>query len=89
MSGVQKFALPIGGQFRIGGIVAAGAGFVSVPALFGPGGGVFFLRLLIMFERWDFWKRGIVAAGTGVESVPAGFRTGGGLRIIMHQSMII
>ena len=76
------------GDFLISGIVAAGAGFVGVPALFRAGGGLRVMTHQIMVQRGDFLISGIVAAGAGVVSIPALFRAGGGLRVMMHQVMV-
>ena len=81
------------GFFLIGGIVAAGAGagVVSVPALFRTGGGFCFVLHQIMFQRGDCSISGIAAtaAGAAFVSIPAGFRTGGGFCCALLQSMII
>ena len=72
------------GQFRIGGMVAAGAGFVSIPAGFRTGGS---LRVVIhqsMVQCGHLCIGGIVAAGAGFVSIPADFRTGGGFCIVTH-----
>ena len=78
------------GDFLISGIVAAGAGVVSIPALFRAGGGLRFMRHQIMFQCGDFLISGIVAAqaGTGFVGVPADFRTSGGFCCVLHQIMV-
>ena len=76
------------GQLCAGGMVAAGAGFVGIPADFRTGGGFCFVLLQIMVQRGQLLiGGGIVAAGTGVVSIPADSRTGGGLRIVVHKVM--
>ena len=79
------------GQLCAGGIVAAGAGFVSVPALFRTGRGFCFVLLQIMIQRGPHMISGIVAAGAGAAfvSIPAGFRTGGGFCCALLQSMVV
>ena len=74
-------------QLHIIGIVAAGTGFVSIPADFLTGGGFCLVVHKIMFQCGDFSISGIVAAGAGagVVSLPADLRTGGGFRFVMHQ----
>ena len=76
------------GQLRIGGIIAAGAGFVSVPALFCAGGGFCFVVHKIMVQCGQLRIGGIIAAGAGVVSVPALFRAGGGFCCVLLQIML-
>ena len=76
------------GQLRIGGMVAAGAGFVSVPTLFRTGGGFCCVLLQIMLCG-QLFAGGIAAADAAVVSVPADFRTGGGFCSVVHQIMVI
>ena len=65
------------GQLCAGGMVAAGAGFVGVPADFRTGGGFCIVLLQIMIQRGQLCAGGMVAAGAGIVSIPALFRTGG------------
>ena len=75
------------GQLFAGGIVAAGAGFVSIPADFRTGRGFCCVLLQIMVQRGQFRIGGMVAAGAGIVS-PALFCAGGGLRYVTHQIMV-
>ena len=79
------------GQLFAGSIVAARAGFVSIPADFRTGRGFCCVLLQVMFQCGQLFAGGIVAAeaGAGVVSVPADFRTGGGFCCVLHQIMII
>ena len=72
-------------QLRIGGIVAAGAGFVSIPADFRTGGSLRFVLLQIMIQCGQLCAGGIVAAetGAGFVSIPALFRAGGGFCFVV------
>ena len=76
------------GQLCAGGIVAAGAGFVSIPADFRTGGGFCCVLLQIMVQRGQLCAGGIVAAGAVFVSIPALFRTGGGFCCVLLQIMI-
>ena len=76
-------------QLHIGGIVAAGAGFVSVPALFRTGRSFCCVLLQIMVQRGLLCIGGIVAVFAGIVGVPALFRTGRGFCCVLHQSMVI
>ena len=75
------------GQLFAGSIVAARAGFVSIPADFRTGRGFCCVLLQVMFQCGQLFAGGIVAAeaGAGVVSVPADFRTGGGFCCVLHQ----
>ena len=75
------------GLLRIGGIVATGAGVVSVPAGFRTGGGFRFVRHQIMVQCGHLCIGVIVAAGTGFVSIPADFLTGGGFCLVVHKIM--
>ena len=77
------------GYLFAGGIIAAGAGFVSIPTLFRTGGGFCCVLLQIMVQRGQLFAGGIVAAGAGVVSIPADFRTGGGFCCMLLQSMVV
>ena len=78
------------GQLFAGGIVAAGAGFVSIPADFRTGRGFCCVLLQIMVQCGQLLiGGGIVTTGAGFVSVPADFRTAGGFCIVMHQIVII
>ena len=77
------------GQLFAGGIVAAGAGFVSIPADFRTGGGFCCVLLQIMFQRGQLFAGGIVAVFAGFVGVPADFRTGGGFCCVLLQIMVI
>ncbi len=77
------------GQLFAGSIVAARAGFVSIPADFRTGGGFCCVLHQIMVQRGQLCAGGIAAAqaGTGIVS-PALFCAGGGLRYVTHQIMV-
>ena len=77
------------GQLRIGGMVAAGAGFVSIPADFRTGGGLRFMLHQSMIQCGQLRIGGMVAAGAGFVSIPADFRTGGGFCFVLLQIMVI
>ena len=78
------------GQLRIGGVVAAGTGVVSIPADFRTGRGFCCVLLQIMVQCGQLLiGGGIVTTGAGFVSVPADFRTAGGFCIVMHQIVII
>ena len=72
-------------QFHLGGVIAAGAGIVFIPANFGAGGGFGIVVYQIVFQRRQFHLGGVVAAGAGIVFVPADFGAGGRLRIVMYQ----
>ena len=77
------------GDFLISGIVAAGAGVVSIPALFRAGGGLRVMMHQVMVQHGQLCAGGIVAAGAGAGIVsPALFCAGGGLRYVTHQIMV-
>ena len=76
------------GQLFAGGIVAAGAGFVSIPAGFRTGRSFCCVLLQSMVQCGQLFAGGIVAAGAGFVSIPADFRTGGSLRFVLLQSMV-
>ena len=77
-------------QLHIGGIVAAGAGagFVSVPALFRTGRSFCCVLLQIMIQCGQHLTGGIVAAPASNES-KADFRTGGGFCHVLLQIMVL
>ena len=77
------------GQLFAGSIVAARAGFVSIPADCRTGRGFCCVLLQIMIQRGQLCAGGIAAAqaGTGIVS-PALFCAGGGLRYVTHQIMV-
>ena len=79
------------GQLFAGGIVAAGAGFVGIPADFRTGGGFCCVLLQSMVQCGQLFAGGIVAAetGAGFVSIPADFRTGGSLRCVLLQSCLL
>ena len=77
------------GLLRVGGMVAAGTGFVSIPADFRTGGSFCCVLLQIMVQCGQFRVGGMVAAGAGFVGIPADFRTGRGFCCVLHQSMII
>ena len=66
-------------------MVAAGTGFVGVPADFRTGGGFCCVLLQIMIQRGLLRIGGVVAAGAGVVGAPALFRTGGSFCCVLHQ----
>ena len=76
------------GYLCAGGIIAAGAGFVSIPADFRTGRGFCCVLLQIMIQRGQLFAGGIVAAGAGFVSIPAGFRTGRSFCCVLLQSMV-
>ena len=78
------------GQLHIGGIVAAGAGagFVSVPALFRTGRSFCCVLLQIMVQCGQHLTGGIVAAPASNVS-RADFRTGGGICHVLPQIMVL
>ena len=76
------------GQLFAGSIVAAGAGFVSIPADFRTGGSLRFVLLQSMVQCGLLRIGGIVAAGAGFVSVPALFRTGRGFCCVLLQIML-
>ena len=75
------------GQLCAGGMVAAGAGFVSVPALFRTGGGLRFMLHQSMVQRGQLRVGGMVAAGAGFVGVPALFRAGRGFCFMQYRIM--
>ena len=75
------------GQLCAGGMVAAGAGFVGIPADFRTGRGFCFVLLQIMIQRGQLCAGGMVAAGAGIVSIPADFRTGGGFCFVLLPIM--
>ena len=77
------------GQLFAGSIVAARAGFVSIPADCRTGRGFCCVLLQIMVQCGQLCAGGIAAAqaGTGIVS-PALFCAGGGLRYVTHQIMV-
>ena len=76
------------GQLFAGGIVAAGAGFVSIPADFRTGRGLRFVLLQSMVQCGQLFAGSIVAARAGFVSIPADFRTGRGFCCVLLQIMI-
>ena len=75
-------------QLRIGGIVAAGAGFVSIPAGFRTGRSFCCVLLQSMVQCGQLFAGGIVAAGAGFVSIPTLFRTGGDFCCVLLQIMV-
>ena len=73
------------GLLHIGGVVAAGAGFVSVPADFGAGGSLRVVAHAFMSQGGQLRIGRVVAAGTGLVGIPADGSAGGSLRVMLHQ----
>ena len=69
-------------------MVAAGAGFVSIPTLFRTGRGFCCVLLQIMIQCGLLRVGGMVAAGAGFVSIPALFRTGRGFCCVLLQIML-
>ena len=76
------------GQLFAGGIVAAGAGFVSIPADFRTGGSLRCVLLQSMVQCGQLFAGSIVAARAGFVSIPADCRTGRGFCCVLLQIMI-
>ena len=74
-------------EFRKGGIAAAGAGFVSVPALFGTGYRFGVVMNFVMSEGGEFCIRSIVAMLTGYISSPTLFGAGRRLGVVRNCGM--
>ena len=66
-------------------MVAAGAGFVSIPADFGAGCGFGFMLYEVMAQRRNLVVSGVVAAGAGLVSIPADCGTGRCLRFMLDK----
>ena len=66
-------------QLRIGGVVAAGAGIVGLPAGLGAGGSLCVMGNRVVSQRVQLCIGGVVAAGAGVVGLPAGLDAGGSL----------
>ena len=77
------------GQFRIGTVVAAGAGVILLPADFGAGGSLRGMADQVVSSCGQFRIGTVVAAGAGVVLLPALFRTGRRLRFVMHQIVVV
>ena len=77
------------GQLRVGGIVAAGAGVISVPALFRAGGGF----CIVIHQSYGSVRtaphRWYSRSGSRCRKRPSRVSYKWGLRIMMHQIMII
>ena len=78
-------------QFHLGGVVAAGAGIVFLPAGLGAGGGFGIVVYQIVFQGGEFHLGGVSAALAlaGVIFIPANFGAGGGLRVVAHQVVVV
>ena len=78
-------------QFHLGGVIAAGAGIVFIPANFGAGGCLGVVMHQLVFQRRDFHLGGVSAALTlaGVIFIPANFGAGGRLCVVVHQVVVV
>ena len=72
-------------ELHLGGVVAAGAGIVFIPANFGAGGRFGVVMHQLVFQRREFHLGGVVAAGAGIVFLPANLGAGGGFGVVMHQ----
>ena len=81
--------VPGGGDFHLGGVVAALtlAGVIFIPANFGAGGCLGVVVHQVVFQRKQFHLGGVIAALAlaGVVFIPANFGAGGRLGVVMHQ----
>ena len=72
------------GLLHIGGVIAAGAGIVGVPADGRAGGGLCVVTHTVMALRGLLHIGGVIAAGAGLVSVPADGGAGGSLCFMLH-----
>ena len=77
------------GLLHVGGVVAAGAGVVGVPADFCAGGSLCVVAHTVMAQRGLLHVGGVVAAGAGFVSVPADFCAGGSLRVVGFELVVL
>ena len=77
--------MPQRGLLRIGGVVAAAAGLIGVPADFGAGGRLRVVLHRVMPQRLLLHVGGVIAAGAGFVSVPADCGAGGSLCVVVLQ----
>ena len=75
------------GLLRIGGVVAAGAGLIGVPADFGAAGRLRIVRHVVVVQRGLLHVGGVVAAGAGFVGVPADMEAGRGLRVVGFEGV--
>ena len=73
------------GNFHLGGVIAAGAGIVFIPANFGAGGRLRIVVYQVVFQRKQLHLSGVIAAGAGIVFLPANFGAGGRFGVVMHQ----
>ena len=76
----MRKGMACGGEFFVGGVIAAGAGAIGFPALFGAGRGLTFVLLNVMTQSTHICLlfNHIAAYGTDLSFGQAGCRTGGG-----------
>ena len=77
--------VPGGRDFHLGGIIAAGAGIVFIPANFGAGGRLRVVVHQIVFQRRQLHLGGVITAGAGIVFLPAGLGAGGRFGVVVHQ----
>ena len=79
--------MPGGGDFHLGGVIAALtlAGVIFIPANFGAGGCLGVVVHQVVFQRKQLHLSGVIAAGAGIVFLPANFGAAGGLGVVMHQ----
>ena len=77
-----------GGFFRIGGVIAAGAGLISIPTDFRAGGRLRLMLHDIVAQGGLFCIGGVIAAGAGIIGIPANFRAGSCLRVVVDQVVV-
>ena len=81
--------MPQRGKLHIGGIVAAGAGVVGLPADLGAGGRLGGVMGQAVSTVGQLHIGGVVAAGAGIIGLPSDFRAGRGLGLVVDQVVVV
>ena len=76
-------------QLGIGGVIAAGAGVVGLPAGLDAGGSLCGMGNRVVSQRRQLFISAVVAAGAGVVGVPADLGTGSRLGLVVDQVVIV
>ena len=84
---VRHFLMAHGCLFCVGGVIAAGAGHVGVPALFGAGRCLRSMAFFVMTQLGDDHLRIVTAAGARLIGSPTVFGTGHRLGLVVYNVM--